>query len=477
MPSLYRYISRQWWIWYDEHIRVQEQVNYCSNVNINWDSKEVTLNGKPTNRVATWWKKIYWFIEWENSSWDTRVFWYWEDWVIYRADWATSHTFSDWLDVRNACHFNWYIYFLRAETGSEVKIWKILLQDLYDSDWSEFEESIAFTEALPNGTAKSLYPMYDHWDALLFWIWENLISVNNADAEDKYAIFYDWILSIVSNWSWFIITCSNWHIRTWTFWSSATSWGHKYTSKIRWVISKWHISYSVVWNSSKSSKLAMMSWWQSVPITDAITSSFWKDKFRIFYEKIWQSTEIWDEVYFLNEYEDWKISIWSYGKKHYSKPEAFQEFCSLDSQWNEYSSIESIYSSESWWDDIIYIWLDWYIEQLNVTTPTYQPTWEIYEKTFTWEVASQRYQIEEITLLWDNCDANNTIEVQLSIDWWDFQTVQTLTDSGIQLDEDFQWWLDFFYLIPRIILTSHDWSKTPIYKELSVIYREINNNN
>jgi hypothetical protein len=204
----------------------------------------------------------------------------------------------------------------------------------------------------------------------------------------------------------------------------------------------------------------------------------WDYLFKITYSQTNQWWRLSNQLYFVQDgitsddlvsYGTWNPTLSKWFNIPYSKD-------SLDTQISTISAIKWVELTAT---DRLYIWIEtwaWtfmeYID-VNTTTPTYKPSWYLQTNIIDWWSRIQKKKIEQIKLVTSDCDVDNTIELQYSIDWWSFTSAETIIAWTSITKTEVYSKKDVFFDIAFKINFISDWTTTPKLYEIQLIYSNI----
>jgi len=461
-----------WWISNDDFLTTGKQVLYTENLDINTNSNFVTLNKDSEWRFTTT-DKVNWFIE-ARSGTSKEVFAYTEDWKIYdTSDWTVEFTFSPARKLLNAWRFNDYIYFLTDEPW----LARITEANAYSNLWTwNVDESITTTwDSLPSWW--DIFPV----TVLLnekFYLgkWNTVSVVDKTDVIENFDI-WDWeVVWITRVWWVFKVYSENWVIAFWDWTSSSIDSFLEVQEQVRWVINDWKTDYIIAGHTDFQARVKVLNWYTIQDLLQARDSDrLWDEIFKIEYIETNQWGRLSDIIYFSQDWISGKqlLSWWTNNpvlSKWINIP------FSKDSNGNNITSITSIYWVELTATDRLLIWMDSnsqdaveYID-VSTTTPLYKDAWYLQTTAYDWWTKTIRKRIEEIRITTSDCDTNNTVELEYSIDWWAFSSLKTINSWTWITRSKIYAAKDAFYDIAFKVNFVSAWTATPKFYEIKLIY-------
>ncbi len=461
------------WISQDAALTTWKQVLYTENLDINSNSYYISLNKESEGRFETT-DTVNWFI-W---AW-IRSFAYCDDWKIYDVnDWTVKYTL--WDKVYNAWTFNWFIYFL---TNATDPLNRISIRNAASNSWTwNVEENISTTGdsiKLSGDIFPSIVLLNEKF---YLWTWSDVVVVDKTDVVTSYDI-WDWNVVWITRVGWvFKVYTDTWVVAFWDWESSSIDSFIEVQAIVRWVLNDWKTDYILAWKTDFQSRVKVLSWY-TIPEQDLMqarhSERLWEYLFRIEYLQTNQWARLANQLYFVQDWIDSKqlVTYWTWNPvvgKWFNIP------YSKDSTWDLITQINSIYWTELTDVDRMLLWIttwDWtFVEYIdvNTTSPVYKTNGYLQTNIIDWWSRIQRKKIEAIKIVTSDCDEDNTIELQQSIDWWTFSTVQTINDWSWITKTDIFTKKDAFRDIMFKINFVSDWTNTtPKFYEIQLVYTNI----
>lgn len=463
-------------MWSDDQLVWASQILYSENLNLKSNSRYTELNIKPIQKVETWSDNILWFVNAHQDTGNFKTYWYWENWVVYQVDWTdnvANYTINAWADdVVNAINFtitNEKVYFITDTSSfSNVKLWEIDSNDLYDWIWS-------ITNVITTGsvwTSLDKYPMYNYLDSFMYiWIGRDIFRVDNAWATKTFTLWTDDIIAITQLWWVFRLYQRDGRVLFWDWLNDAIDSSTSINDTIRSAIQHKGIDYIVWWVSKFFSNFYFLNWYRADLLEKTIITEAtdWdKTKFGIIdsYKNIISFN---GEIYFGIE-NAWIWWIYSFGNKKPQFPVAYENtlVSSPDNLSLEFTALwdwESSWSYYMWYND------SWKtaIAEYNIVAwfPTFQWSWDIYTPVFNaWAMSILKW-IEEIVVYID-IPSWTSATLESSIDWWTYQTIKTLTDWRNKINTEKKEFYDIVFKVTLNANTAKD--ATPRFHDIKLIY-------
>jgi len=430
-----RYIKEAFYWWQSED-DVLGWPNKCLKstwLDISWNSNFIQLDNKPTEAIDTWSEMpegfLWLFDKITNNSkvlafTDSWVYRTWTVWTVDSNNWTTAN-FVIWDDlylVKDNGATSTYTLYTETVTTASSSSWTTALVtttwalSTSDNDWYTWVTVL--------------------WDIAYIWLGDKICRYQptTADTVTEYDIFWDEIIFISYVWGYFRVYTKTWKLMLWD-WNSTTiteSIDLKLPLEAWYQI--WNIDYLYSWLVWGHKWLYYMSWYDLVPLFKARDSEqLWEQKFKFNYSGDMNPlTNYWPTLFWSTDndsderlYEFWKDIEWL--------PSSYKELTKYSSYWLEYTFIRWLYVSENnlyyWFNDWTNKWVD-YINISNTNT-TKTPEWEIITNVNPLANGLYKKTAKYIYFkVWD-IDADRTIEVQISFDWWVYSSLWTVNNQPL----------------------------------------------
>lgn len=469
-----------WGISQDDYLTTGNQVLYAENIDLTSSSDYIQLWKNSEWRYTTT-DYVNGFIHAESGT-NKQVFAYTDDGKIYDTEDGTVESTAIWDIIYTAFRFNWYIYFVSNHSTAPFS--RITDANAYgNSNWAWMSVNFTLWTNI-SSTWWKIYPVLTYLDEFFYiWIWNTVYQVDNTDAVESFAIFDDDIV-------W--LTRVGWVIKVYTKRGTIAFWDWESTSvdsvisiyePIRWVISNGKIDYLICWHSDFQSRIKLLNWYTVQELSNARYSEvLWDYIWKVALTKPNLLHKIWDTIYFVQDGITWE-DVYRFWTNNPVIKAWFNVWLAQDSNGNNISSIYSLYGIEFTSVDRLYVWVDSnsqtafeYID-INTTSPIYKDEWYLILNPFDWWSKTIRKKIEYIMLSTSNCDASETVELQYSIDWWSYSSIQTINSWTSLTRTEIYDHLDFFYDINFKIIMSSAWSSdSPKLHELRLVYSLVEDN-
>mgnify|MGYP001571404881 CR=1 FL=1 len=250
---------------------------------------------------------------------------FWDDWEIYRFDWADLtpvYTVSTWFDVWGFTIIQWDPYFLHRETVSwnTLNLWKSQNYDF--TSWVDESYDLQFI------SHTEVVPIQEYWDEYIFGWSGKVVSLPSTNDpvtwKTNYSIF-SWVCNWISTiWNQLYLYNSRWKVHQWNWSSNALSG----TNTVNFPPRKVHQTASETFVTSRDWSIYKGNGWQfgTWPLMKFKKSkrlednSTYQDKFNFSWteEVRWQYiASAWDAIYVgCNDWVPWiyihdNIVLWT----------------------------------------------------------------------------------------------------------------------------------------------------------------------
>ena len=462
----------------DDYLTTGKQVLYAENVDLTSSSDYVQM-GKNSEWRYTTTDDVNGFIHAE--SWTSRdIFAYTKDGKIYdTSDWTVESS-AIWAEIYTAFRFNGYLYFVSNHGTAPFS--RITDANAHNNtSWASLSVNFTLTWDTISSAWGKIYPVVSFLDEFFYiWIWSSVFKVSDWDVVEEFAIFDDnivWLTRV----GWVIkVFTERWTIAFWDGISSSIDSFISAQEPIRAVINAWKIDYIVAWHTDFQAKIKILNGYTLQQLNSArysteLAHSVWN----IEITKPNQLTKIWDTIYFCQDGVTWS-DVYRFWTNNPVIKAWFNVALAKDSNWNQISeTIKCLYWIEVTATDQLYIWMYSNSQEaferidLNIdpTNAVYKTSWYMTLNPIDAWSKTTKKKIEYIMLSTSNCSANETIELQYSIDWAAFSTVQTINSGTSLTRTEIYDHLDEFYELKFKVNFASGWSNaTPRLHEIKLVY-------
>ena len=458
--------SFSWWISNDDVKTTWNQVLDTNNMDLNRNSDFISLYRASGWRFVTT-ATINGFFEVKSS-----VFCYTSDWKIYTASWTLKYTFAWNPSIQQAWNFNRYVYFL----DENQVIYKISEPNvtLWNWAWNVATVTVWWDWFTSNGNTYPVVVLLN--EQFYIWAWDDVYQITKTDISTKFDI-WDWaIVWITRIWWVFRIYTDKWTIAFWDWLADSIDSFIEVWESVRAVINNWQIDYIIAGWWKNQSNIYVLNGYQTPELLKGRYSDILqRTLFKIDVTNVQDMAKLWTTIYFRQEWinGDEILSYWTWNPV---LPNGFNKFMTEDSNWNVIDTVYSLYGL-NWLDwDTLYVWMnsnsEKAVEKISIswwTSFSYQTNWYIITNPFDWNTKINHKKIEEIQIITSDCDVNNTIEIQYSIDWWTFTSLTTI-NTWSWITKTIEYPNDDFYTISYKCIFIWDLNNTPKLYEINTIY-------
>jgi hypothetical protein len=462
-----------WGISQDDFLTTWKQVLYTENLDLNRDSYFVSLGRANTWRFTTT-ASITWFFKSTDA-----VFAYTSDGKIYDSNWILKYTFSWNEPILQAWEFNNYIYFLLENTVSASYIHRVTDNSIILDTWIMNAVTITWDWFIREWNTFPIVVLLN--ENFVIWVWNSVYQITDDDISTEYNI-WDWKVVWITRIGWvFKVYTENGVVAFWDWESNSIDSFIEINQTVRWVINDGKIDNIVAGASENQTELILLNWYTTQTLAQLRYSDrLWTNVFQIKANETQEFTKLGNVIYFKNDGESNTDNILSYGTLNPSLSDWFNIPFSIDSNWNVIDTLYSLFGHDSLNGDILYMWInsnsEFAVEKIALswwTSFSYRQSWYLQTNIIDWWSRIQKKKIEAIKLITSGCDIDNTIELQQSIDWWTFSSIQTINTWAWITDTNIYTKKDTFRDIMFKINFVWDWNTTPKFYELQLIYTNI----
>ncbi len=410
---------------------------------------------------------------------------YWDNWEIYRFDWADLtpiYTVTTWFQVTWFTLIEWEPAFLHRESATSSVL------DLWISETLNFDPA-RVTEVADERfiTHNEVVPIVEYWDELIFgWFW-NVVSLKNDNTDpvatkQVYSLF-SWSCQWIANlWNQLYLYNSKGKVDIWDWSSNALSG----SNAINFPPRKVHQTASETFVTSRDGSLYRGNGWQfgTWPLIKYKKSkrlndnSDFQDKFNFSWtsEVRWQYlTSAWDALYV--GCNDWVPWIYIYDNIVAGTQKGFHKAITTN---HEGTQIDEVYAIayDHTQDRVFYSYkagTTYWIDYVSTTDRESALSWYGVTEVYTWGTSFKK-KLNVVRISVENVDENNTAKLYYRIndqDWVLLRDINSTTEDiyyrdNIYTESDWQAFKEFIDIQFKVELTS-DWIP-PILNELMIDY-------
>ena len=467
-----------WGIAQDDYLTTGNQVLYAENIDLTSSSDYIQLwQNSKTRYTATWQVNGFIHAEWGT---DRDVFAYTKDGKIYDTiDWTVESS-AIWAEIYTAFRFDGYIYFVSNHATAPFS--RITDANAIDNtNWGALSANFTLWTSISTA-GWDIFPVLTYLDEYFYiGIWNTVYQVDKwtTPAVESFSIFDDdivWLTRV----GWVIkVYTKRWTIAFWDWESTSVDSVISVQEPVRWVINQWKIDYLICWHSDFQTKVKVLNGYTVQELSNArYSEQLWDYIGKLELNKPNKLTKIWETIYFVMDNEiSGSKDLYRYWTNNPILKGWFNVWLSEDSNWDDITQLHWIYWIEVTNTDQVYIWIEsnsqHAMEYVNVNTssPKYKSSWYTILNPIDWWSKTMKKKIEYIMLSTSNCDASETVELQYSIDWWAFSTIQTINSGTTLTRTEIYDHLDDFYDIKfKVIMSSSWWADSPKLHELRLVY-------
>jgi hypothetical protein len=430
-----RYI-KDWFTWgmsEDDVLWWPDKYLFSNWIDVSWNSNFIQLDNAPTEAIDTWTQVPKAFLglydKITNSSkvlafTDAWVYRTWTVWTVDSNIWITAN-FVIWDNVYLVQN-NWATstYTLYTET----------IATAIASSWTT--SLVATTWALSTSENDWYTWVTVLWDIAYIWLGDKVcrFEPTTADTVTEYDIFWDEIVFISYVWGYFRVYTKTWKLMLWDWNSDVISESIDLKLPLEAWYQIWNIDYLYSWLVGLQKGLYYMSWYDLVPLfKNRDSEQLWEQKFVFSYLNDQSPMANYWPTLFGHTDNSWDERLYEFGKDVEWLPEAYKELPKYSSYGLEYTQIRWLYVSE---DYLYYGFNDWtnkWVDYINVSNKNANKTkeWAIITNVNPlWAWLYKKTAKYIYFKVWD-IDADRTIEVQISYDWWAYTSLGTINEQPL----------------------------------------------
>ncbi len=434
-----RYIKENffWWMSEDDVLGWPSRYLYSDWIDVKWSSQFIQLHNRPTEDIDTWseiWKSLMEIKDTLTNS--VRVLCFTGSWVFRSSTvWAV-----DWWVRETANFIIWDTVYLVKDN------WPSSAYTLYEESVDTAYSSISWTTTLvPTTWLLTAWNLstatYDYnikwatiiWDVAYIWLGSKICRFSPTSANEvvEYDIFWEDVIWVTYSWWYVRVYTASWRLMIWDWNTQTIAETINLNIPLEATYQIWNIDYIYTWDTWQQKGLYYMNWYTLTPLFKKTYSA---------QENIHKFNFIYDSMTcpFANRggnlfWLDWDTNVYEYGYHIEWLPKAYSLLGKTSSYWLDYQLIRCVlvvwdyvyYNYTDWvnrWTDKVRVsnWSELKVAQWTLVTNV-NPLWNwLYKKT-------AKYLYFKV---WD-VDADRTITVSISIDWWDYTELTTVIEQPL----------------------------------------------
>lgn len=410
-------------------------------------------------------------------------------WSIYStASWNLVYQMPSNQPIYNIIWFNtWLIWFYHE--WNELRLWHILKANTNAIAWNPIDITLnywSFTPAKPTITEPYCVAINDSDDFLYFICWNRvyLWQTNLWQFFESNVVFEDIVVWLTKNWPLYSIYLRNWrkYFRNW--FDEYVEWYVDLNQPILWVYNNKNVDY--VFSQLQSSIYCNLyaSQWQSFQLLKS--ARFFYDNSLPYYKFAYRTTYYWNNtvgadkswLYMFNDDIWWIDFYWNkiqwLKKSHIHVADKTWAWVRLLSSWFMFVPIFEpnllyfSYEDENWAKWIARIRTDRDDNDLFVSQ------WYIITRKYDFWVPFENRTIEYLFRV--DTPSDTLIDVQVSVNSWNFTTVWTLSwTDKVQRILQAVGSTPFYEIQRKFVLNSSNSAKTPKIYSVMIKNEKISN--
>jgi len=432
-----RYIKDNfyWWMSEDDVLGWPDKYLYSDWIDVTWNSNFIQLANAPTEAIDTWSDVPEWVMSVVSNTFGVQpnVLAFTDSW-IFRDDTVWAIEWNVWQEANFVIWDT--MYFVKNNWNTAVFTLYSEPVDSILTSWSPVLTVVTTVWALSTNNTYFNNWVTVLWDIAYIWLWDKVCRFEPTawDVVTEFDIFWDDIIFISYVWGYFRVYTKSWKLMLWD-WNTTTiaeSIDLKLPLKKWYQI--WNIDYlytDILWNQKG---LYYMSGYDLVPLFKArVSEATWEDKFKFDWDWMVAMANYWETLFWYTENGVLDSQTYSFWKHIEWLPSAFMGLPKYSSYGLEYTFIRWICVQ---WNELFYGFNDWtnkWVDKIDISNrnqikikdwtliTNVNPLWAwLYKKT-------SKYLYFKV---WD-IDADRTIEVQISYDWWAYTSLGTITEQPL----------------------------------------------
>lgn len=396
----------EWNVWKEANFVIWDTMYFVKN---NWNTAVFTLYSEPVDSMLTSWSPVLTVV---TTAWrlGLNYLWVYNAWTAYVINDAVSYWGQDYK-----C----------------IQAWTWKTPDVYPNYW----------DLIPVGAMATNNTYFNNWVTVLWdiayiWLGDKITRFQPTAWNEvaTYDIFWDEIIFVSYVWGYFRVYTKTWKLMLWDWNTVGITESIDLKLPLEAWYQIWNIDYLYSWLTWGQTGLYYMSGYDLVPLFKQNTSNqIWEQKFYFSTSNNKTPMANYWATLFGHTDNSWNERVFGFGKHIEWLPNAYFELPKYSSYGLEYIATRSL---TVMWSYLFYAFNDWtnkWVDKVLISNSdtiktkewtlitNVNPLWAwLYKKT-------SKYIYFKV---W-NVDADRTIEVQISYDWWAYTSLGTITEQPL----------------------------------------------